>query len=116
MITENIFSKIVLHEIPAKIVYQDKLVTAFRDASPQAPVHILVVPNILIATINDVRPHHAKMLGHMIIVAAKIADHEGIANDGYRLILNCNQHSGQEIFHIHMHLVGGRPLGPILTK
>lgn len=116
MAAETIFSKIIRREIPADIVYQDDLVTAFRDIKPQAPVHILIIPNILIATINDVKPEHEQTLGHMITVAAKIAKQENIADDGYRLIMNCNQYSGQEVFHIHMHLVGGRPLGPLLTK
>ncbi|MFP3028949.1 MAG: purine nucleoside phosphoramidase [Arsenophonus sp.] len=116
MTEETIFTKIIRGEIPADIVYHDNLVTAFRDKKPQAPVHILIIPNILISTINDVKPEHEQMLGHMITIAAKIAKQENIADDGYRLIMNCNQHSGQEIFYIHMHLVGGHPLGPLLTK
>ncbi|MFP3014429.1 MAG: HIT domain-containing protein [Arsenophonus sp.] len=113
---ETIFSKIIRHEITADIVYQDKLVTAFRDKQPQAPVHILIIPNILIATINDVKSDHKKTLGHMITVAAKISKQEGISEKGYRLIMNCNKHAGQEISHIHMHLLGGHPLGPIVAK
>ncbi|MFS1539379.1 MAG: purine nucleoside phosphoramidase [Candidatus Phlomobacter fragariae] len=116
MATETIFSKIIRREIPADIIYQDDLVTAFRDIEPQAPVHILIIPNILIATINDVKAEHEQTLGHMITVAAKIAKQEGIANNGYRLIMNCNQHSGQEVFHIHVHLVGGHSLGPLLAQ
>ncbi|HGJ5877271.1 MAG TPA: purine nucleoside phosphoramidase [Arsenophonus sp.] len=116
MTAEKIFSKIIRREIPADIVYQDDLVTAFRDIEPQAPVHILIIPNILIATVNDVKPDHEQTLGRMITVAAKIARQEGIADDGYRLIMNCNQHAGQEVFHIHIHLVGGYPLGPLLMK
>ncbi|MGP1953217.1 MAG: purine nucleoside phosphoramidase [Arsenophonus sp. ET-KM2-MAG3] len=116
MVIETVFSKIIRREIPADFVYQDNLVTAFRDMEPQAPIHILIIPNILIPTINDVEPEHEKTLGHMIVVAGKIAKQESIANDGYRLIMNCNKHSGQEIFHIHMHLVGGCQLGPILIK
>ncbi|MFP3013382.1 MAG: HIT domain-containing protein [Arsenophonus sp. NC-PY1-MAG3] len=112
---ETIFSKIIQGEIFAHIVYQDNLVTAFRDKEPQAPVHILIIPNIFISTINDVKPEHEQTLGHMITVAAKIAKQENIADDGYRLIMNCNQHSGQEVFHIHMHLLGGHPLGALLT-
>ncbi|WP_261640766.1 purine nucleoside phosphoramidase [Erwinia mallotivora] len=116
MAEETIFSKIIRREIPADIVYQDELVTAFRDISPQAPTHILVVPNILIPTINDSVPGHEAALGRMMVVAAKIAKEEGIAQDGYRLIMNCNQHGGQEVYHIHLHLVGGRPLGPMLAR
>lgn len=116
MAEETIFSKIIRREIPADIVYQDELVTAFRDISPKAPTHILVIPNILIPTANDAVAGHEAALGRMITVAAKIAKDEGIAEDGYRLIMNCNQHGGQEVYHIHLHLVGGRPLGPMLAQ
>ncbi|KGT95938.1 purine nucleoside phosphoramidase [Erwinia typographi] len=115
MAEETIFSKIIRREIPADIVYQDELVTAFRDIAPKAPTHILLVPNILIPTTNDTVAGHEATLGRMITVAAKIAKDEGIAEDGYRLIINCNQHGGQEVYHIHLHLVGGRPLGPMLA-
>ncbi|MBC8944580.1 MULTISPECIES: purine nucleoside phosphoramidase [Xenorhabdus] len=115
MAEETIFSKIIRREIPSDIVYQDDLVTAFRDISPQAPTHILIVPNVLIPTVNEVTPEHEPALGRLFTVAAKIARQEGIAEDGYRLIMNCNRHSGQEVFHIHMHLVGGHPLGPLLA-
>ncbi|VAX76751.1 Purine nucleoside phosphoramidase [Serratia symbiotica] len=115
MVEETIFSKIIRREIPADLVYQDALVTAFRDISPQAPTHILIVPNLLIPTVNDVTIEHEAMLGRMITVAAKIAEKEGLAEDGYRLILNCKHHAGQEIYHIHMHLVGGVLLGPMLS-
>ncbi len=114
MAEETIFSKIIRREIPATIVYQDELVTAFRDIAPKAPTHILIIPNVLIPTANDVTADHEQALGRLITVAAKIAKDEGIAEDGYRLIMNCNQHGGQEVYHIHMHLVGGRPLGPML--
>jgi len=115
MAEETIFSKIIRGEIPANIVYQDELVTAFRDISPQAPSHILIIPNVLIPTVNDVKAEHEAALGRLFTVAAKIAEQEGIADDGYRLIMNCNKHGGQEVYHIHMHLVGGRPLGPMLN-
>ncbi len=116
MVEETIFSKIIRHEIPADIVWQDELVTAFRDIVPQAPVHILIVPNTLIPTINDVKTEHEVALGRIFTVAAKIAKQEGIAEDGYRLIMNCNRHAGQEVWHIHMHLVGGHALGPLLQQ
>lgn len=115
MAEETIFSKIIRREIPANIVYQDELVTAFRDISPQAPSHILIVPNVLIPTVNDVTAEHELALGRMMTVAAKIAEAEGVAEEGYRLIVNCNRHGGQEVYHIHMHLLGGRPLGPMLA-
>ncbi|RKF19535.1 purine nucleoside phosphoramidase [Alginatibacterium sediminis] len=116
MAEETIFSKIIRKEIPADIVYQDDLVTAFRDISPQAPHHLLVIPNILIATMNDVSEDDERYLGRMMRVAADLAKQEGIAEDGYRLIVNCNAHGGQEVYHIHLHLVGGKPLGPMLSK
>lgn len=115
MAEETIFSKIIRREVPADIVYQDELVTTFRDISPKAPTHVLIVPNILVPTANDVSEAHEQAMGRMFTVAAKIAKKEGIAEDGYRLIVNCNQHGGQEVYHIHMHLVGGRPLGPMLS-
>ncbi|WMY94706.1 MAG: HIT domain-containing protein [Arsenophonus sp.] len=116
MVKKTIFSKIISHEIDSDILYQDDLVTAFRNIQPQAVVHILIIPNIIIPTINDVQVEHEKILGRMIRVAAKIAIQEGIADKGYRLIMNCNKHGGQEIFHIHMHLLGGHPLGPLLIQ
>lgn len=115
MAEETIFSKIIRREIPADIVYQDELVTAFRDIAPQAPTHILIIPNILIPTMNDITAEHEAALGRMMTVGAKIAEQEGIAEDGYRLIVNCNKHAGQVVYHIHMHLVGGRNLGPLLA-
>lgn len=116
MAEETIFSKIIRKEIPADIVYQDELVTAFRDIAPQAPHHILIIPNVLIPTVNDIQPQHEAALGRMLAVAAKIAKQEGIAEDGYRLIMNCNKHGGQEVYHIHMHLLGGKALGPMLVR
>ena len=116
MATETIFSKIIRREIPSDIVYQDNLVTAFRDINPQAPTHILIVPNRLIPTANDVTVEDELALGRLFTVAAKIAQQEGIAENGYRLIVNCNEDGGQEVFHLHMHLVGGRRLGRMLTR
>ncbi len=113
---ETIFSKIIRREIPADVVYQDELVTAFRDITPQAPTHILIIPNKIIPTVNDVSAEDEQMLGRLFVVAAKIAQQQGIAEDGYRLIVNCNQHGGQEVFHLHMHLVGGHKLGAMLAK
>ncbi len=114
MAEETIFSKIIRHEIPADIVFQDDKVTAFRDISPQAPTHILIIPNKLIPTVNHVTEHDEQLLGHMMIVAANIAKQEGIDESGYRLIMNCNKDAGQEVFHIHMHLLGGKNLGRLI--
>ncbi len=116
MAEETIFSKIIRQEIPSTLLYQDELVTAFRDIHPRAPVHILIVPNVLIPTVNDVAVEHEAALGRMFTVAAKLAKDAGIATDGYRLIVNCNQHGGQEVYHLHMHLVGGHALGAMLTR
>ncbi|ABZ77023.1 histidine triad (HIT) protein [Shewanella halifaxensis HAW-EB4] len=115
MAEETIFSKIIRREIPADILYQDDLVTAFRDITPKAPTHVLIIPNHLIPTTNDIKASDEKALGRMMSVAAKLAQEAGIAEDGYRLIMNCNHHGGQEVFHVHMHLLGGHPLGPMLS-
>jgi len=115
MAYDTLFSKIVEKEIPADILFQDDRVTAFRDINPQAPVHVLIIPNKIIPTINDVSSDDEAMLGHMLVIAKKVAMQEGIADNGYRLIINCGEHGNQEVFHLHMHLVGGRPLGRILS-
>lgn len=112
----TIFTKIINGEIEAKIVHQDDKVTAFHDISPQAPVHILIVPNREIPTVNDITEADEALVGHMLTVAAEIAKAQNIDESGYRLIINCNQHGGQEVFHLHMHLLGGKPLGPMLQK
>jgi histidine triad (HIT) family protein len=112
----TIFSKIIAGDIPADIVYQDDLVTAFRDINPQAPTHILIVPNKEIRTVNDLTEEDERTAGRLLLVAQKLAAQEGIAEDGYRLMINCNQHGGQEVFHLHLHLLGGRPLGPMLVR
>ena len=116
MSTETIFSKIIRREIPADIVYEDDLVTAFRDINPQAPTHILIIPNKVIPTADDVSSEDELVLGRLFTAAAKIARDEGIAADGYRLIVNCRDHGGQEVYHLHMHLLGGRSLGPMLRR
>ncbi|XOD70317.1 MAG: purine nucleoside phosphoramidase [Sodalis sp. (in: enterobacteria)] len=115
MAEETIFSKIIRREIPTDILYQDDLVTAFRDINPKAPSHIVIVTNLLIPTVNDVTSDHEAALGRLFTVASKIARQEGIDKKGYRLIINCNPHSGQEIYHLHLHLLGGKPLGPLIA-
>ena len=116
MAQETIFSKIIRKEIPADIIYQDELVTAFRDINPQAPTHILIVPNKVIPTVNDVTAEDELALGRLFTVAKRIAEQEDIAESGYRLLVNCNRDAGQEVYHLHMHIFGGRPLGPMLQK
>lgn len=111
----TLFSKIIAGEIPSEIVFHDDRVTAFKDIAPVAPVHILIVPNKEIATAADVTDADEATLGHMIIVARQIAEQMGIAESGYRLIINCKADGGQEVYHLHMHLVGGRHLGRMIA-
>ncbi len=112
----TIFSQIVAHEIPAEIVHQDELVTAFRDVSPAAPSHILIVPNQEIADLNQLGAEHRDLAGHMLLTARDLAAREGVAERGYRLVINCGPEGGQEVMHLHLHLLGGRPLGPMLAR
>lgn len=108
--SETIFSKIIKREIPADIVYEDDEVLAFRDINPQAPTHVLIIPKIEIATVNDIQPEQAELVGKLVLAAQSIARQEGIAEDGYRLVINCNRHGCQEVFHLHLHLIGGKQL------
>ncbi len=114
MAEETIFSKIIRQEIPATLLYQDDLVTAFRDIHPKAPTHILIIPNKLIPTVNDVTTDDEVALGRLFTVARKLAAEEGIDESGYRLIVNCNRDGGQEVFHLHMHLLGGKSIGRLV--
>ncbi len=107
---ETIFTKIINREIPSDIVYEDDDVLAFRDINPQAPTHVLIIPKTEIATVNDIRPEQAELVGKLVLTAQQIATEEGIAEDGYRLIINCNRHGCQEVFHLHLHLLGGTQL------
>ena len=111
----TLFAKIISGEIPGDIVYQDEDVTAFRDINPQAPIHILIVPNKVIPTVNDLTEADQMVAGKLLLVAQKLAAEAGIAENGYRLLINYNAHGGQEVFHLHLHLIGGRPLGPMLA-
>ena len=110
MSTDTIFAKIARRDIPAQIVYQDDEVTAFRDITPAAPIHILIIPNKIIPTLNDATPLDEQLLGKMILTARKIAREQGIAESGYRIVMNCNGDGGQSVFHIHLHLLGGRKM------
>ena len=112
----SIFSRIIAGELPADIVHRDERVTAFRDINPAAPTHILIVPNREIPTVNDLVDEDAALAGHMMLVARDLAKSEGIAESGYRLIVNCNRDGNQEVFHLHMHLIGGRPLGGMVKR
>lgn len=112
----TIFARIISGEVPATIVYQDDLVTAFRDINPAAPVHVLIVPNKVIPTVNDLTPDDERTAGRMLLAARTIAEQEGIAESGYRLIINCNRDGGQEVYHLHMHLLGGRRMGRMVAR
>lgn len=116
MSEDGIFARIIRGEIDADVLHQDEYVTAFRDVAPQAPVHVLIVPNEAIPGVADVEGRHEAMLGRLLTVARRIAEAEGIAGDGYRLIVNTGRDAGQEVDHLHVHLLGGRPLGPMLAR
>ncbi len=108
MTEKTIFEKIIDREIPADIVYEDSSVIAFNDIEPQSPVHVLIVPKKPIPTVNDIEEDDEQVLGHLFTVAAKIAKEKEIDEGGYRLTVNCNSDGGQVVFHLHMHLMGGR--------
>ena len=108
--SDTIFGRIAAGEVPADIVYEDAELVAFRDLSPQAPTHILIIPRKPIPTLNDLEQADAELVGKLILAAAKVAKQVGIADDGYRVVVNCNAAGGQTVFHLHLHLLGGRPL------
>ncbi len=109
--TETVFSKIIAKQIPADIVYEDEQVLAFRDIQPQAPIHVVIIPKKPIATLNDIVPEDAELIGRLFLAAKQVAYDLGIAENGYRTVINCNRDGGQYIFHVHMHLLGGREMG-----
>ena len=108
--SDSIFDKIIRREIPAEIVFENEELIAFRDISPQAPVHVLFVPKRHFATLNDVPDVEAALLGRLMLAAQAYAKAQGFADDGYRLVMNCNRNGGQTVFHIHMHLLAGAAL------
>jgi len=108
--SETIFSKIIKREIPADILFEDDEVLAFRDVNPQAPVHFLVIPKQPIPTLNDIQSDQAALVGKMVLVAQQLVREQGIAEGGYRLVMNCNKDGGQTVDHIHMHVLGGRAM------
>jgi len=108
--TDCIFCKIVDGQIPATIVYENEDVIAFRDLGPQAPTHVLVIPRKHIATINDLQDADAELIGKMYLAAKEVAGMEGIDEEGYRTVMNCNAGAGQTVFHIHLHVLGGRSM------
>ena len=110
MSEETIFDKIIAREIPADIVYEDDTILAFKDIAPKAPVHYLIIPKKRIATLNDANPEDQALLGHMMLTASKLAEEAGIAESGYRVQMNVNKGGGQVVFHIHLHMFGGRQM------
>lgn len=109
--SETIFHKIMRREIPAEVVYEDEYLIAFRDIAPQAPVHVLFVPKQDFATLNDVGEDNAIVVGRLATAAAHYAKAQGLAENGYRIVMNCNADAGQTVFQIHLHLLAGAPLG-----
>ena len=107
----TIFTKIIEKQIPADILFEDDRVLAFSDINPQAPVHFLVIPKKEIATTNDITGEDEALVGYMHRIAAKVAAEQGVAQDGFRTVMNCNKHGGQTVYHIHLHVLAGKPLG-----
>ena len=108
---DTIFGKIIRREIPADIVFENDDVLGFRDLNPQAPVHVLFIPKKPLPTLDDAQPDDAPLLGKLLLAAAAYARQEGVAEQGYRTVINCNEHGGQTVFHLHVHLLAGRRLG-----
>lgn len=109
--SDCLFCKILAGDIPVDIVFETEYAVAFRDINPQAPTHVLIIPREHIATINDLDVADEPTIGKLFIVAKQVAEQEGIAEDGYRVAMNCNAAAGQTVFHLHLHLLGGRRLG-----
>lgn len=108
--SECLFCKIINGDIPADIVYESDAALAFRDINPKAPTHVLIIPRRHVSTINDIEPDDESLVGSLFTAARSIAADEGLADDGYRVVMNCNEAAGQSVFHIHLHLLGGRTL------
>lgn len=104
------FCKIVTREIPAKIVFEDNKVMAFEDVKPQAPVHIVIIPKHHMERLSDLKDEDARLLGSLVLTAKKVAREKGIQGSGYRVVINCNKDAGQAVLHVHLHLLGGRPM------
>ncbi len=111
MAEDTLFSRIIRRELPADIVHEDADVVGFRDIHPQAPVHVLFVPREVIPTLDAAAPRHAELLGKLMLAAAGYARRQGFAERGYRVVVNCNEDAGQTVFHLHLHLLAGAPLG-----
>jgi len=109
--TDCIFCKIAAGDILASIVYDDERVLAFRDINPQAPVHVIVIPKRHLGTLNDLGPEDAGLIGQLFLAAKQVARDLGVADSGYRTLINCNRDGGQDVLHVHMHLMAGRVMG-----
>jgi histidine triad (HIT) family protein len=109
--SDDLFLKIIDRDIPADIVYETDDVLAFRDINPQAPTHILIIPKEHIRTMNDLESDHSELVGKLFMAARELAEQEGISEEGYRVVMNCNRAGGQAVYHIHLHLLGGRQMG-----
>ena len=110
--SDTLFGKIIRREIPATIVYEDEDILGFKDIAPQAPVHVLFIPKQRpIPTLDDASADDAQLLGRLMLAAAGYARREGLAKDGYRVVMNCRDHGGQTVYHVHLHLLAGAPLG-----
>jgi histidine triad (HIT) family protein len=109
--SDTIFTKIIDKSIPADILYEDDEVLAFKDINPQAPLHFLVIPKKPIATINDITPEDYAVVGKLSGVAAQLVAEQGMAQQGFRTVMNCNEYGGQTVYHIHLHVLAGKPLG-----
>jgi len=106
-----LFCRIIAREVPATIVYEDDRALAFRDLHPQAPTHVLVVPRTHVAIIDDIEESHEADIGHLFRVAAEVAKKEGLTSRGYRTVMNCGEEAGQSVFHLHLHVLGGKAMG-----
>jgi histidine triad (HIT) family protein len=110
-VSDTVFTKIIARQIPADIVYEDEQVLAFRDINPQAPVHVVIIPKRPIPTLNDLTDADIDLMGRLFLAAKQVAAGLGVAESGYRTLINCNRDGGQDIFHVHMHLLAGRRMG-----
>lgn len=111
MSSDTIFTKIIDRTIPAEIIYEDDLALAFKDINPQAPFHCLIIPKKPIATINDIQAEDKALIGHLYFIAAQLARENNFADDGYRVVMNCNENGGQTVYHIHLHMLAGKAMG-----
>jgi histidine triad (HIT) family protein len=108
--SDCLFCRMVKGEIKPDVVHEDEDVLAFRDLNPQAPVHVLVIPKLHLATLNDLDESHAALMGKLFLAAKKVAEQEGLAERGYRTVINCNAEAGQSVYHVHLHLLAGRAM------